>query len=50
MHASCTMLNQIQNRTEQKPVLLALKINKTKVLMENGSLMKVESIAGCIKR
>ena len=31
-----------------KPVLSGhLKINKTKVLMENGSLMKVESIAEC---
>ena len=31
-----------------KPVLSGhLKIDKTKVLMENGSLMKVESIAEC---
>ena len=31
-----------------KPVLSShLKIDKTKVLMENGSLMKVESIAEC---
>ena len=31
-----------------KPVLSGhLKIGKTKVLMENGSLMKVESIAEC---
>ena len=33
-----------------KPVLSGhLKIDKTKVLMENGSLMKVESIAECSK-
>ena len=31
-----------------KPVLSGhLKIDKTKILMENGSLMKVESIAEC---
>ena len=31
-----------------KPVLSShLKIDKTKVIMENGSLMKVESIAEC---
>ena len=31
-----------------KPVLSGhLKIDKTKVLMENGSLMKIESIAKC---
>ena len=31
-----------------KPVLSShLKIDKTKVFMENGSLMKVESIAEC---
>ena len=30
-----------------KPVLSHLKIDKTKVLMEDGSLMKVESIAEC---
>ena len=27
-----------------------LKIDKTKVLMENGSLMKINSIAECSKR
>ena len=33
-----------------KPVLSShLKIDKTKVLMENGSLMKVERIAECSK-
>ena len=32
-----------------KPVLSdQLKTDKTKVLIENGSLMKVESIAECI--
>ena len=31
-----------------KPILSRqLKIDKTKVLMENGSLMKIESIAEC---
>ena len=34
--------------TTVKPVLSGhLKIDKTKVLMENGSLMKVESFAEC---
>ena len=34
--------------TTVKPVLNGhLKIDKTQVLMENGSLMKVESIAEC---
>ena len=33
-----------------KPVLSGhLKIDKTKILMENGSLMKVESMAECSK-
>ena len=35
-------------RDTVKPVLSGhLKIDKTQVLMENGSLMKVESIAEC---
>ena len=35
-----------KNHNTVKPVLSGhLKIDKTKVLMENGSLMKVESIA-----
>ena len=29
--------------------LMALSIDKTKVLMENGSLMEVENIAECFK-
>ena len=37
-----------RSRPTVKPVLRGhLKIDKTKVLMENGSLMKVESIAEC---
>ena len=45
--------NQIQSLNKRfpstvKPVLSGhLKTDKTKVLMENGSLMKVESIAEC---
>ena len=36
------------NRITVKPVLSGhSKINKTNVLMENGSLMEVESIAEC---
>ena len=38
------------NVTTVKPVLSGyLNIDKTNVLMENGSLMKVESIAECSK-
>ena len=40
------MLANVINRA--KPALSGhLKIDKTKVLMENSSLMKVESIAEC---
>ena len=38
----------IQKTTYSKPCLKRpLKIDKTKILMTNGSLMKVESIAEC---
>ena len=40
---------QFLYRAKVKPVLSGhLKIDKTKVLMGNGSLMKVESIAECL--
>ena len=42
------MCFRLQNRNTVKPVLSGhLKIDKIKVLIENGSLMKVESIAEC---
>ena len=40
----------IDQRRKVKPILSGhLKIDKTKVLMENGSLMQVKSIAECSK-
>ena len=42
-------INEWLKRNTVKPVLSGhLKIDKTKVLMEIGSLMEVESIAECL--
>ena len=51
-HMPCRSLNpqtlSIEIKDTVKPALSGhLKIDKTKVLMENGSLMKVKSIAEC---
>ena len=54
MQKCATNLNTVsefkrKNKYTVKPVLSGhLKIDKTKVLMEIGSLMEVESIAECI--
>ena len=45
-----TGIESMSKRSTVKPVLSGhLKIDKTRVLMESGSLMKVESIAECSK-
>ena len=44
----CLILVKVSNEFTVKPVLSDhLKIDKTKGLMENSSLLKVESIAEC---